>query len=523
MKQVKRQIPLWWLPVAFAAGILLGCLITNEFHRNKDIPAAATENSVISEGASGAQTGSGDLTGSAASDAEASGSLAAPPLETTGMTASSDPQASSDTLTASGKSMASGEPAASGKSTASGESAAAAKPAGAYGNAVQWDQAAVYTGGDLVLFQGKYYKAKWWTQNETPGKTDVWEDTGEAPAAEGSTSGNAAGNQYKVDGNDRNTALPAPDRDAAAGDFRIVAYYPSWTSGDFYKGTSISEKVQFDKITHLYYAFAIPTAEGSLLPLENESMARELIKTAHEYGVKVMLAVGGWSYNDTPLESTFGTATENAQKLEKFASSILDMCQAYGFDGIDLDWEHPRVDGGSGKQYEALVELLADKLHKEGLLLSCAVLSGATADGNIYYDAAAHTDRVLAAVDWINIMAYDGGDGERHSTYDFAVSCAEYWRDTRSMPAHKINLGVPFYSRPGWASYDALLEQDPEAWSHDVTTYNGMEAWYNGMDTIRSKTQYARQQLGGIMIWEITQDTADREKSLLTAIWEAAN
>lgn len=509
MKQVKRQIPLWWLPVAFAAGILLGCLITNEFHRNKDIPAAAAENSAISEGASGTQTGSGELTGSAASDAEASGSLAAPPLETTGMTASSEPQASSDTLTASGESMASGEPAASGKSTASGESAAAAKPAGAYGNAVQWDQAAVYTGGDLVLFQGKYYKAKWWTQNETPGKADVWEDTGEAPAAEGSTSGN--------------TALPAPDRDAAAGDFRIVAYYPSWTSGDFYKGTSISEKVQFDKITHLYYAFAIPTAEGSLLPLENESMARELIKTAHEYGVKVMLAVGGWSYNDTPLESTFGTATENAQKLEKFASSILDMCQAYGFDGIDLDWEHPRVDGGSGKQYEALVELLADKLHKEGLLLSCAVLSGATADGNIYYDAAAHTDRVLAAVDWINIMAYDGGDGERHSNYDFAVSCAEYWRDTRSMPAHKINLGVPFYSRPGWASYDALLEQDPEAWSHDVTTYNGMEAWYNGMDTICSKTQYARQQLGGIMIWEITQDTADREKSLLTAIWEAAN
>lgn len=477
--------------MAFATGILLGCLITSEFHRNKDIRAAAAENSAVSESASGTQTCSGELTGSAASDAEASGSLAAPPLETTGMTASSEPQAVSDTL------------------TASGESAAAAKPAGAYGNAVQWDQAAVYTGGDLVLFQGKYYKAKWWTQNETPGKADVWEDTGEAPAAKGSTSGNAA--------------LPAPNRDAAAGDFRIVAYYPSWTSGDFYKGTSISEKVQFDKITHLYYAFAIPTAEGSLLPLENESMARELIKTAHEYGVKVMLAVGGWSYNDTPLESTFGTATENAQKLEKFASSILDMCQAYGFDGIDLDWEHPRVDGGSGKQYEALVELLADKLHKEGLLLSCAVLSGATADGNIYYDAAAHTDRVLAAVDWINIMAYDGGDGERHSTYDFAVSCAEYWRDTRNMPADKINLGVPFYSRPGWASYDALLEQDPEAWSHDVTTYNGMEAWYNGMDTIRSKTQYARQQLGGIMIWEITQDTADREKSLLTAIWEAAN
>ena len=31
---------------------------------------------------------------------------------------------------------------------------------------------------------------------------------------------------------------------------------------------------------------------------------------------------------------------------------------------------------------------------------------------------------VLNAVDFINVMAYDGGDGERHSSYQFAVHCA---------------------------------------------------------------------------------------------------
>lgn len=111
----------------------------------------------------------------------------------------------------------------------------------------------------------------------------------------------------------------------------------------------------------------------------------------------------------------------------------------------------------SAKQYETLMLSLADRLHAGGKLLTAAVLSGATADGNIYYDAAAHTNAVLNAVDFINVMAYDGGDGERHSSYDFAVACGTYWKDTRGLPAHKIVLGVPFYARPSWADYRTIL------------------------------------------------------------------
>ena len=45
-----------------------------------------------------------------------------------------------------------------------------------------------------------------------------------------------------------------------------------------------------------------------------------------------------------------------------------------------------------------------------------------------------------------------------------------------------------------------------------------MEVYYNGMDTIAKKTRYALENLGGIMIWELTQDTSDEEKSLLQMI-----
>lgn len=282
-------------------------------------------------------------------------------------------------------------------------------------------------------------------------------------------------------------------------------------------------KLRFDTITHVNYAFAIPKSDGSLRPLENPELARKVIKKAHANGAKALLAIGGWSYNGTPLESTFKSATSTKAKRKKFVNSIINMMEEYGFDGIDMDWEHPRVDDSSKKQYEAVMVLLAKKLHAKNKLLTSAVLSGATADGQIYYDAAAHTDKVLNAVDWINVMAYDGGDGARHSSYQFAVNCAKYWKNTRGMPAKKIVLGVPFYGRPSWSSYEQFLKTDKNAYKKNVVQINGMDAYYNGMPLIKKKTSYAIDNLGGVMIWEITQDTTVKKYSLLTAIQKAIN
>lgn len=357
-----------------------------------------------------------------------------------------------------------------------------------------WDSGAVYVGGDEVAYQGKVYRAKWWTQNEEPGTADVWEDL---MIAAGETM-----DQIEEQ-------LPVRTDVEKREDFKVVGYFPSWKQN--------IETIQYDVLTHINYAFAIPTEEGKLRPLENAPTAKKIIKEAHKHNVKVFLAIGGWSYNDVPLESTFMAATESKVKRERLVKEIISMCDQYGFDGVDLDWEHPRVDGNSSRQYEALIVDLAKALHKEDKELSSAVLSGVTADGNIYYDSAAHTDKVLKTVDWINVMAYDGGDGERHSAYDFAVNCGKYWTKTRKMPAGKVVLGVPFYARPSWAAYSDILATEPDAWKHDRVDYNGMEVWYNGEKTIEKKTKYALDYLGGVMIWEISQDTTNKH-SLQTAI-----
>lgn len=373
-----------------------------------------------------------------------------------------------------------------------------ATPTAAQSAYPDWSKDTVYVGGDKVLHEGKIYRAKWWTQGETPGQADVWEDTKESPTPAAS----ATPAQPPA------SAQPGSHAD---GDFKVVGYYPSWKP----EGT---EKLNYSVLTHVNYAFAIPTADGTLRPLEHEETAKSIIESAHKNGVKVLIAVGGWSYNDVPLEPVFVSATETEAKRAAFAAEIVSLCDRLGFDGVDMDWEHPRVDGASGKQYEAFMLLLAEKLHAKDKLLTSAVLSGATADGNIYYDAAAHSDKVLQAVDWINVMAYDGGDGERHSSYDFAVNCGSYWRDTRGLAADKVVLGVPFYARPSWAAYGDILSTVPDAWKSDNVQYNSMSVWYNGTSTIENKTQYALDNLGGIMIWEVTQDTTDTSKSLLSAI-----
>ena len=351
----------------------------------------------------------------------------------------------------------------------------------------EWDKHTTYTGGDKAVYSGKIYKARWWTLGEIPGQADVWEYTPEMPAQ------------------------PEAVRKASTSPAKIVGYYPSWKSYQ-------PQKLQMDVLTHIAYAFAIPTSDGRLLPLENPETAIRLIEYAHKNQVKVLLAVGGWSHNGTELEPVFVNATSTSEKTRQLGDEILAMCSQYGFDGVDMDWEHPRMDGSSKDQYQELILYLADTLHAQDKLLTSAVISGVSADGNICYDAAAHSDAVLEAVDWIHVMAYDGGDGERHSSYEFAVNCAAYWCGARKMPADKVVLGVPFYSRPGWAGYEDILAADPDAWSKDHALVNGADAFYNGISTMEKKAVYARENLGGIMIWELTQDTDNSDKSLLSAI-----
>jgi chitodextrinase len=266
---------------------------------------------------------------------------------------------------------------------------------------------------------------------------------------------------------------------------------PSW-SGDV-------NAIQYSKLTHINYAFLLPTGSGGLQPIENASKLQNLVSLGHANGVKVLIAVGGWNNGD---DSGFESLAANSGSRNAFVTNILQFVNQYGLDGVDIDWEYPDQ-GASANNFVALMTQLSSALHAQGKLLTAAVVG--TGGESIL-------PSVFSQVDFLNLMAYDFNNFD-HSTYNYASQSLSYWKG-KGLPAAKAVLGVPFYGRPSWESYAALIGRGASPYAD---TYNGVG--YNGITTIKSKTDLAYTQGGGIMMWELSQDAAGTY-SLLSAIHE---
>lgn len=299
------------------------------------------------------------------------------------------------------------------------------------------------------------------------------------------------------------------------GDFKCIVYI-------FCQSDDSLPKLRFDIVTHVNYAFAIPTKDGHVLPLENPELARAVIQKAHEHGAKVCISLGGWSYEDIPLEDTFREGTDTPEKIASMAAEIVTLAETFGFDGVDVDWEYPRIHDGSKEQYEALIGMLHDMLKPKGMLLTAAVLAGVDSRNEPIRSACDAQDRPsFDKLDWLNLMTYDC-DGQIHSSYEFARNSVGYWVAQRGFEPKKLNLGLPFYGKPVPTAYCDLLAADPDALEKDMVMIDGQEIWFNGRDTINQKVALAKSYgLGGVMVWEISQDSDDPETSLLTILGNA--
>ena len=150
------------------------------------------------------------------------------------------------------------------------------------------------------------------------------------------------------------------------------------------------------------------------------------------------------------------------------------------------------------------MHLLADKLHEKGKILSAAVADGVENGSGI-------PDETFQYVDFLNIMAYDGDGDDGHSPYSLAESALDYWLG-RGLPQAKTVLGVPFYARPSWKTYKALLAKGA-----DPNVDEFKDESYNGMDTIAQKAKLAIERGSGIVIWELSGD-APEPYSLVSVI-----
>ncbi|MEU6205216.1 glycosyl hydrolase family 18 protein [Micromonospora musae] len=279
--------------------------------------------------------------------------------------------------------------------------------------------------------------------------------------------------------------------------FKSVGYMPSW-SGNV-------SSVQYSKLTHINYAFVLPNNNGTLRAVENPSKLSQLVSLSHANNVKVSIAIGGWNDGD---DSAFEALAANSGSRTTFVNSVVSFVNQYNLDGVDMDWEYPDP-GASANNYSLLMQQLSNALRPQGKLLTAAVVS----EG--YYVQGVPT-AVFGYVDWLNIMAYDGGSP--HANYDWSINSLNGWK-ARGLPAGKAVLGVPFYSRPGYYTYTALVGMDPANANRDCTTVSGVQQCYNGVPTVKRKTQWAMANAGGMMNWELSQDRND-STSLVSAIYD---
>ena len=226
---------------------------------------------------------------------------------------------------------------------------------------------------------------------------------------------------------------------------------------------------------------------------------RQLAAAKKAHGLRVLVSVGGWGRSDGFSAMALSDTTRS-----HFIQALLDFCGEHDLDGADFDWEFPK-NPEEKTAYEALLQECKATFSPQDLLVTVAL------NPNQHLSAATYR-----AVDRIHLMTYD--QGVRHATFEYANNAARRFVD-KGAPPKKIALGIPFYgrrmdNRDVAASYVELLNKHaPPPRADEAGGF-----YFNGPATVRRKTRHAQKiGLGGVMIWEIAQDSSD-EHALLQAI-----
>lgn len=280
---------------------------------------------------------------------------------------------------------------------------------------------------------------------------------------------------------------------------RVVGYLP-------YYRFSLNDKIQYCKITHLNIAFANPKTDGTI-GIQGSAMdlLKNVMDTARSQNstIKIYISLAGGWLSDEEAETwkTFlASPADRSILVDKIVSYVLE----HNFDGVDVDLEWSHVTAG----YSDFILELSSALKDQSKGITAAYPSETLYD---YVNAAA-----LNALDFINIMAYDysgpwnpAAPGQ-HSSYNHAQRGVNYWKNTIGIDPSKLTLGVPFYG------YDFLNSTTAESFTYGAMVASNVSnsekdnvgnKYYNGRPTIASKVKLAAQNLSGIMIWELGQDS----------------
>jgi chitinase len=301
----------------------------------------------------------------------------------------------------------------------------------------------------------------------------------------------------------------------------FVGYFPAFKGLEARLATA-----GIDHYTHINIAFANPDSSGALV--RGDAMTcmsggaggavtvaelRGAAVRLRVKGAKVLLSVGG---GVIPGCSGDWAALLGGERSDTVKAELLAVVDAAGLDGIDIDIEGvllTRIDRQGN--YTPFIAALSEALKARAKLLTVATAS---------YEGGMIPVASIPYFDLVMPMSYDmigpswGRAGSEHSTYAQAERDLALWL-ARGVRPERLVLGVPFYGygfgshAPGGGFAALLAAHGESALTGDVIgkACAGCDyVTFNSPATIKRKAELARARAGGVMVWEITQDTGDQ-------------
>ena len=304
----------------------------------------------------------------------------------------------------------------------------------------------------------------------------------------------------------------------------VIATYPTWNADKL-----PVEQIPWQKFNQLAIMFVLPNPDGSLQTTDVDKIIQPLVERAHQQNKKVLVSVGGaLGYADA-----FQKIAADEKALKNFAVNLREYVDRHKIDGVDIDWEYwtkqavHQQGGNDPVESKLLVKLLAAVRAElpDHIQLSTDIFAG-------YWYGEQYLPEIEKHVDYVVLMAYDftgaweSSPVAHHADYDTFKKSIDFVL-SRGFSKNKLIVGFPAY---GIEFIEGENKQVNKDYSHqqileklkrnsvDINKGKLGNLYFETPDLVRKKSQYLiNQQMAGIMMFELTQDSLDDSTSLLSA------
>lgn len=295
-------------------------------------------------------------------------------------------------------------------------------------------------------------------------------------------------------------------------------------------------------IDQMFYAFAL-FRKGHVSGAHWKNIKKFQAYTQKHPEITPILSVGGWGADG------FSQAASSAEGRAAFVSDVLALMEAYGFRGVDIDWEYPgssvagiQSSPQDRENYTLLLQAmragLDERTAQDGVPRRLCIAISGSPELIAYLECA----QIGATVDQVNLMTYDmqQNDVTSHHTALYASREGAMCADTSvraclaaGIPAERLMLGAAFYGHQwklrgtddplyqtathknaiDYTKIARLITKTPDAAFYDEAAqaayfYNGsVLISYDSERSIAQKRIYAAQNgLLGLFAWQYGGD-----------------